>query len=196
MWFVPHDIPGLKSLIGEERFLAELENLFERTPADFSFNEFYNHANEPVHHIPYLFNFTSKPWLTQKWVRTILENAYGTTPYGIMGNEDVGQMSAWYILSALGFHPVCPGDGRYMLGSPLFDRVEIKLDPAYYPGETFAVIAENNSPENMYVQKVTLNGTELRRPYIYHHEITGGGVLVFEMGNPPNEALYTENPSK
>jgi len=193
MWFVPHDIPGLKELIGEERFLYELELLFERTPADFSFNEFYNHANEPVHHIPYLFNFTSKPWLTQKWVRIIMENAYGTTPYGIMGNEDVGQMSAWYILSALGFHPVCPGDQKYMIGSPMFSQAEIKLDPEYYKGGSFKITALNNSPENVYVRKVSLNGTELDRPYIFHHEITDGGEIVFEMGDSPNENLFGGN---
>ncbi len=193
MWFVPHDIPGLKSMLGEERFLNELENLFERTPSDFSFNEFYNHANEPVHHVPYLFNYTTRPWLTQKWVRKILENAYDTTPYGIMGNDDVGQMSAWYILSAMGFHPVCPGDQRYLLGSPLFSRVELKLDTAYYSGKTFVINAKNNSPENMYVQKVSLNGIELNRPYIFHHEITNGGELIFEMGDTPNKELFTRN---
>jgi len=193
MWFVPHDIPGLKSLIGEDRFLQELEDLFERTPEDFPFNEFYNHANEPVHHVPYLFNYTDSPWLTQKWVRRILENAYGTTPYGIRGNDDVGQMSAWYILSAMGFHPVCPGDQKYIMGSPLFPRVEIKLDPEYYPGKNFTIISMNNSPENVYVQKVRLNGKELRRPYIYHNEITRGGELIFEMGNTPNKNLYPEN---
>ena len=193
MWFVPHDIPGLKSLIGEERFLSELERLFDQTPKDFSYNEYYNHANEPVHHIPYLFNYTSKPWLTQKWVRIIMENAYGTTPYGIMGNEDVGQMSAWYILSALGFHPVCPGDQKYMLGSPLFPKVEIRLNPEYYNGDTFTIISTNNSSENVYVQEVYLNGKELKRPYIFHQEITRGGELVFEMGNSPNKDLYSEN---
>ncbi|MBT3383735.1 MAG: glycoside hydrolase family 92 protein [Prolixibacteraceae bacterium] len=190
MWFVPHDIPGLKSLIGEDRFLSELENMFDRTPADFPFNEFYNHANEPVHHVPYLFNYTTKPWLTQKWVRTILENAYDVGPYGIMGNDDVGQMSAWYILSAMGFHPVCQGDNKYMLGSPLFSKVEIKLDPNYYDGKTFKIIAINNSSENIYVQKVSLNGNELKRPYIFHDEITKDGELVFEMGSSPNKELF------
>lgn len=190
MWFVPHDIPGLKSFLGEDRFLNELEKLFERTPQDFSYNEWYNHANEPVHQIPYLFNYTKKPWLTQKWVREILEKAYDTTPYGIMGNEDVGQMSAWYILSAMGFHPVCPGDQKYMLGSPLFDEVEIKLDQNYYEGKTFKVTAINNSSDNVYVQKVCLNGKELNRPYIFHEEIVSGGELIFEMGSVPNKSLY------
>jgi predicted alpha-1,2-mannosidase len=192
MWFVPHDIPGLKSLIGEERFLDELEQLFDRTPADFSFNEFYNHANEPVHHVPYLFNYTKKPWLTQKWVRTILKNAYDVGPYGIMGNDDVGQMSAWYILSAMGFHPICQGDNKYWLGSPLFSKIELALNNEFYQGKTFTVNARNNSPENMYVQQVSLNGKTLNRPYIFHNEITNGGELVFEMGNLPNKELWKQ----
>ena len=190
MWFVPHDISGLKSLIGEERFLTELEYMFDHTPPDFGFNEFYNHANEPVHHVPYLFDFTEKPWLTQKWVREILDKAYDTGPYGIKGNEDVGQMSAWYILSAMGFHPVCPGDGKYMLGSPLFSKVVIKLDQNYYKGKTFTITARNNSDQNRYVQRVWLNGKEQKRPYISHEEIVNGGELVFEMGDMPNMELY------
>jgi predicted alpha-1,2-mannosidase len=190
MWFVPHDIEGLKALVGDERFLAELENLFDRTPEDFSFNDFYNHANEPVHHVAYLFDLTEKPWLTQKWVRRILEHAYGTGPYGIMGNDDVGQMSAWYVLSSLGFHPISQGDRRYWLGSPQFSKAVIQLDGDYYSGQTFTVMARNNSKQNVYVQKVTLNGEELHRPYILHEEITNGGELVFEMGSEPNRRLW------
>lgn len=189
-WFVPHDIDGLKQLMGEKRFLSELEGLFDNTPKDFSWNVYYNHANEPVHHVPYLFNFTDKPWLTQKWVRTILQNAYGTSPYGIMGNDDVGQMSAWYIMSAMGFHPVCPGSNRYELGSPLFDEVTIHLDPSYYSGETFRIVAKDNSDENIYVQAVYLNGKKLSRTYILHDEITGGGELLFQMGPAPNTTLF------
>ena len=192
MWFVPHDIPGLKSLIGEDRFLTELENMFERTPPDFPFNDFYNHANEPVHHVAYLFNQTAKPWLTQKWVRQILQQAYGTGPYGIMGNEDVGQMSAWYIFSSLGFHPVSQGDGRYWLGSPQFDRAVIRLDENYHDGETFTVTARSNSDVNVYVQSVKLNGKALGRPYILHDEIVAGGELEFEMGPEPNTTLWSE----
>ena len=109
-----------------------------------------------------------------------------------MGNDDVGQMSAWYILSAMGFHPVCPGDGRYMLGSPLFDRVELKLDSQYHQGKKFSIIANNNSDDHFYVQDVRLNGESLDRPYIWHEEITGGGELVFEMGPEPNTHLWSE----
>ncbi|WP_430815096.1 GH92 family glycosyl hydrolase [Carboxylicivirga sp. RSCT41] len=185
MWFVPHDVRGLEKLLGKERFLSELEELFEKTPQDFNFNKFYNHANEPVHHVPYLFNYTHKPWLTQKWVRIIMSQAYSTGPYGIKGNEDVGQMSAWYILSAMGFHPVCPGNNQYELGSPLFAKVVVKLDSRYYPGQTFTIIANNNSPENVYVQSVSLNGKPLKRTFITHEEIVNGGELIFEMGDQP-----------
>ena len=181
---LPHFAPRNSSQKEKEKICGQ-EN-------DFSFNEFYNHANEPVHHVPYLFNYTEKPWLTQRWVRTILENAYDEGPYGIMGNDDVGQMSAWYILSAMGFHPVCQGDNKYMLGSPLFAEIEIKLDIEYYKGMTFKIKAKNNSPENIYVQKVFLNGKELNRPYIFHDEITKGGELVFEMGNAPNTELWVK----
>jgi putative alpha-1,2-mannosidase len=164
--------------------------MFERTPADFSFNEFYNHANEPVHHVAYLFNFTRKPWLTQKWVRTILDRAYDAGPYGIMGNDDVGQMSAWYVLSSLGFHPICQGDQKYWLGSPQFSKAVISLDEVYYSGGTFTILSRNNSPENIYVQSVRLNGEALNRSYILHEEITNGGELIFEMGNQPNKELF------
>lgn len=185
LWFVPHDIEGLQHLMGKDRFLSELEEMFNNTPLDFEFNDFYNHANEPVHHVPYLFNYTDKPYLTQKWVRIIMDNAYGTGPYGIKGNEDVGQMSAWYILSAMGFHPVAPGDNKYQLGSPLFDEVIIKLDSNYYSGKTFKITSNNNSKENVYVQSVSLNGKKLNRSYITHDEIVNGGELVFEMANSP-----------
>ncbi len=195
-WFVPHDIPGFKELFGAQRFTDELEMLFDNTPGDFPFNDYYNHANEPVHHIPYLFSYSEKPWLTQYWVRTILENAYDTTPYGIRGNEDVGQMSSWYILSAMGFHPICPGDNRYYFGSPLFREVVITLDGRYYKGLEFRISTINNDSDHAFIQKVLLNGKVLNRPFILHQEIVAGGTLVFEMGTEPNRELfksYTEN---
>jgi putative alpha-1,2-mannosidase len=109
-WFVPHDIYGLIDLMGKDRFVATLEDMFQKTPVTFGWNPYYNHSNEPVHHIPYLFVYAGQPWLTQKWVRRILEQAYHAEVNGICGNDDVGQMSAWYVISARGFYPVCPGD--------------------------------------------------------------------------------------
>jgi predicted alpha-1,2-mannosidase len=147
-WFVPHDIYGLIDLMGEERFAATLEDMFEKTPATFGWNPYYNHSNEPVHHVRYLFVYTGRPWLTQKWVRRILEQAYHAGVNGICGNDDVGQMSAWYILSALGFYPVCPGDNVYVLGSPLFARAVIHLDSKWHKGTTFTIIAHFNSSAN------------------------------------------------
>ena len=118
------------------------------------------------------------------------ENAYDLGPYGIIGNDDVGQMSAWYILSSLGFHPICQGDNKYWLGSPQFSKAVIQLDKNYYSGKTFTVIVRNNSKQNIYVQKVTLNGRELDRAYILHEEITNGGEMIFEMGYSPNKNLF------
>jgi len=191
-WFVPHDVAGLIDLIGDaEEFCRELEDLFEKTPSSFGWNDYYNHANEPVHHVPYLFVYAGKPWLTQKWVRRILTNAYHNDVNGICGNDDVGQMSAWYILSAMGFYPVCPGDGIYILGSPLFSRVTLKLDEKWYRGAKFTITAENQAPGHPYVQSAKLNGKPLSRAWIRHSEIAAGGVLEFVMGPEPNKRWAT-----
>jgi predicted alpha-1,2-mannosidase len=149
-------------------------------------NDYYNHPNEPCHHIAYLFTYAGVPWLTQKWSRRICDMAYGTGVRGLCGNEDVGQMSAWYVLAATGFHPVCPGDNVYLIGSPLFDRVTISLDPNYYSGGEFTVITLNNSADNIYVQSAHLNGVPLERAWITHNEITAGGTLELLMGSDPN----------
>jgi predicted alpha-1,2-mannosidase len=172
--------------MGKDYFLRYLTDLFEKTPTNFAWNPYYNHANEPVHHVPYLFTYAGAPWLTQKWTRFILDHAYGPGFRGLCGDEDVGQMSAWYLLSAIGFHPVCPVDGVYLIGSPLFSKVSIRLDPAYYPGGSFTVITHNNSPRNPYVQSARLNGHPLERAWLRHQEIVTGGVVEFEMGPEPN----------
>ncbi|HTI98475.1 MAG TPA: GH92 family glycosyl hydrolase [Dongiaceae bacterium] len=187
-WFVPQDVAGLMDLMGHDYFLKHLTEFFEQTPLTFKWNDYYNHANEPVHHIAYLFTYAGKPWLTQKWTRTIMDHAYGSGVKGLCGNEDVGQMSAWYILSAIGFHPVSPVDGIYIIGSPLFNQVTLRLDPKYYPGRTFTVKTVNNSAENMYVQSATLNGQPLQRAWLRHSEVVAGGTLELVMGPQPNEA--------
>jgi predicted alpha-1,2-mannosidase len=187
-WFVPHDVAGLIELIGgAEEFSRQLEDFFEKTPSSFGWNDYYNHANEPVHHVPYLFVYAGKPWLTQKWVRRILSNAYHDDVNGICGNDDVGQMSAWYVLGAMGFYPVCPGDGIYILGSPMFSRVTIHLDEKWYKRAKFTVTAENQAPNHPYVQRARLNGKPLTRAWIRHSEIAAGGVLEFVMGPEPNK---------
>lgn len=192
-WFVPHDVYGLIDRLGHKAFTEKLTAFFDNSSADFLWNDYYNHPNEPVHHVPFLFAYAGKPWLTQQWTRRICDEAYGTDVLGLCGNEDVGQMSAWYILAAMGFHPVCPGDNIYILTSPLFSEVEITLDPAFYPGKKFTVRAENNSSENIYIQGARLNGKPLDRAWITHEEIVNGGTLEFTMGREPNTAWATEN---
>lgn len=191
-WSVPHDVYGLIDLMGEERFLFSLEDLFEKTPPSFGWNPYYNHSNEPVHHIAYLFVYAGKPWLTQKWVRRILDLAYKPAVNGICGNDDVGQMSAWYVLSALGFYPVCPGSNYYVIGSPLFQRAHIRLDPKWHKGSSFTVIAGDNSEKNPYIQSARLNGKPLLRSWITHEEIVSGGALEFQMGPAPNQSWASD----
>lgn len=185
-WFVPHDLDGMVALMGgQERVIADLTDFFEKTPSHLLWNDYYNHANEPVHFVPFLFNQLGSPWLTQKWTRFICEKAYSNKVEGIVGNEDVGQMSAWYILAAAGIHPSCPGSTRQEITSPVFDRIEFRLDPAYYPGKTFTIIAHQNSPENIYIQKMTLNGQEYPHCFIDFAHIAAGGVLELYMGDSP-----------
>ena len=186
-WFVPHDVQGFINLLGRERFLADLQEFFTKTPLSFKWNDYYNHANEPVHHVPYLFTYAGAPWLTQKWARTVMDHAYGAGVKGLCGNDDVGQMSAWYVLSALGLHPVSPADGIYLIGSPLFTRASVRLTPPYHRGTAFVVVAKNNSAENLYVQSASLNGKPLTRAWLRHAEIADGGILELAMGKEPNQ---------
>lgn len=187
-WFVPHDVPGMVELMGgREKVLADLKQFFDKTPSDFLWNVYYNHANEPVHFVPFLFNQLNEPWLTQKWTRYICRKAYFNKVEGLVGNEDVGQMSAWYVLAASGLHPDCPGNPRMQITSPVFDSIEFQLDPAYYPGKTFTVIAHDNNPENLYIQKALLNGQEYNKSYLDFADIVAGGKLELYMGSEPNE---------
>ncbi len=186
-WFVPHDVEGMVELMGgREKVLTDLTEFFDKVPENMMWNDYYNHANEPVHHVPYLFNRIGAPWLTQKWTREICSRAYKNKVEGLVGNEDVGQMSAWYVLSAIGLQQVCPGDLRYEITSPVFDEITIQLDPNYTSGKSFTVIAKDNSPENIYIQQATLNGEPLERCYLNYSEITTGGTLELEMGPEPN----------
>jgi predicted alpha-1,2-mannosidase len=187
-WFAPQDVAGLIDLMGRDYFVRYLTEFFEKTPLSFKWNDYCNHSNEPVHHTPYLFAYAGKPWLAQKWSRIIMDHAYGAGVKGLCGNEDVGQMSAWYILSALGFHPVSPVDGIYIIGSPLFDEATIRLDPRYQSGASFTVRTRNNSAQNVYVQSATLNGKPLDRAWLRHGEVVAGGTLELVMGPQPNEA--------
>jgi predicted alpha-1,2-mannosidase len=189
-WFVPHDISGLADLIGgKERMLADLESFFERTPADFSWNDFYNHANEPVHHVPFLFNKLGKPSLTQKWTRRICEQAYhNAVEKGLVGNEDVGQMSAWYVLAASGIHPIAAADGTYEITSPVFDRIRIHVRKHDGKDVYFTIVAHNNSTKNRYIRSMQLNGKAYHQYALRHEDIFKGGELLLEMDDKPNDS--------
>lgn len=177
-WFVPQDIPGMVKLMGgRAKVIADLNDLFEKTPDNMVWNNYYNHSNKPVHHIAFLFNRLSAPWFTQKWSRQICTRAYHNTVFGLVGNEDVGQMSAWYVLAASGIHPVCPGDTRYEITSPVFSMISYRLDPDYAKGKTFRIIARNNTDQNVYIQSAKLNGKPYAHCYIDYKDITNGGTL-------------------
>jgi predicted alpha-1,2-mannosidase len=197
-FFVPHDVKGLIDLLGgEDAFVDKLEALFA-TSSEITGDNIssdisgligqYAHGNEPSHHIAYMYNYAGRPWKTQERVRQILLSQYDATPAGLCGNEDCGQMSAWYVFSALGFYPVNPAEGIYVIGSPLFERVRLQLAG----GKTFTVEAKNASRHNKYIRSASLNGRSLERSYIRHGEIVNGGTLSFVMGPAPNYSLWTE----
>jgi predicted alpha-1,2-mannosidase len=186
-WFVPHDVDGMAALMGgREKTVQDLEAFFDSTPGNFLWNSYYNHANEPVHHVPFLFNRLGYPHLTQKWTRTICKQAYANAVEGLVGNEDVGQMSAWYVLAAMGIHPVCPGSTRYEIASPLFDKITISPDARRGKGKAFTIVVRNSSPENVYVQRATLNGTEHPYCHLDFFDMVNGGTLELVMGQTPN----------
>jgi len=171
---------------GVDSFESALDDLFTREikmkgeqHVDISgFVGVYGHGDEPGHHIPYLYNYTRSPWKTQRVVSRIRKDFYHASPDGYVNNEDCGQMSAWYVFSALGFYPVCPGKATYDIGAPLFENATIHLEN----GKQFKVVAHQSSPENIYVQSVRLNGKLLDRWQIKHEEIISGGILEFDMG--------------
>ncbi|WP_313263567.1 GH92 family glycosyl hydrolase [Sphingobacterium sp.] len=187
-WFVPHDIPGMIQLMGgKEKTLADLTDFFEKTPENMRWNDYYNHANEPVHLIPFLFNHLDAPYLTQKWTRYICDKAYRNAVEGIVGNEDVGQMSAWYVLAASGIHPSCPGSTRFEITSPLFQELTFKLDPNYFSGKRFRIVAHDNTADNIYIQRAVLNGKPYAKNYIDFKDMVAGATLELYMGPNPNK---------
>ena len=189
-WFVPHDVEGLVKLMGgKERFVNRLDSLFTLklelgpgAPPDVSgLIGLYAHGNEPSHHISYLYAAVGYPSKTHEMVRKIMRTLYNDSNSGLCGNEDCGQMSAWYVFSSLGFYPLNPSDGKYYLGSPLVKEAALNLEN----GKTFTIKAQNQSEENRYVKSVTLNGIPVALPYITHEELLNGGVLEFSMTNRP-----------
>jgi predicted alpha-1,2-mannosidase len=189
-WFVPQNVPGLIDLIGVEEFNRRLNDGFEAARPNFV-SEYVNHSNQPNMQAAYLFNYSGKPWLTQKWVREILDNYYGLGPFdGYPGDEDQGQMGAWYVMSAMGLFEMDGGASvhpLYELGSPLFEKVTIELDKNYYPGGTFVIEAHHASAENQYIQSAMLNDRPLNNFWFSHDELVKGGSLVLEMAAEPNK---------
>lgn len=184
-WFVPQDVDGMVALMGgREKVVKDLTDFFDKAPENMMWNDYYNHANEPVHHVPFLFNQLKAPWLTQKWTRTICKRAYKNSSEGLVGNEDVGQMSAWYVLASIGLHPVTPGSTRFEITSPVFETVTLNEDTDH----PFHIIAKNNNDKNIYIQSATLNGKEYKKCFIDYSEIMKGGTLEFKMGAEPNKA--------
>ncbi len=194
-WFVPHDVQGLINLEGgREKFVEKLDSLFttgsdiHSTVSDVTgLIGQYAHGNEPSHHTIYLYNYACVPWKTQNMVRKAMDDLYSDGPAGLCGNEDMGQMSAWYVLSAMGFYPVAPGQNVYSIGSPEFSRVVIHLNKEFNKANEFVVEARNNSKENKYIQSATLNGQTLDKPWFDHAVIKNGGKLIFLMGPEPNK---------
>ena len=198
--YVPHAPDSMIELMGgKERFTQRLDSLFSMELPDKYFENTedisregiignYVHGNEPSHHVAYLYNWTDAPWKSQDKIRMILKDQYKTGPDGLGGNDDFGQMSAWYIFSSFGFYPVAPGSTQYALGSPALDKATINLEN----GKTFTIIAADQSDVNVFVEKVELNGRALTRPFIDHSDILKGGELRFFMTNKPNPNLYTQ----
>ncbi|AUD03237.1 GH92 family glycosyl hydrolase [Spirosoma pollinicola] len=190
-WLVPQDVEGLIALFkGEEEFTRKLDSLFvmKGDMGSEASNDItgligqYAHGNEPSHHITYLYGYVGQPWKTADKVRYILDSLYTTRPDGLIGNEDVGQMSAWYVLSSLGFYPVNPANGAYVFGSPVFDEVILNLES----GKTFQLRIVNNSAANRYIKRVLLNGKPYTKSYLLHQTIMNGGTLTIDMDSKPS----------
>ena len=197
-WSVFHDVQGLIDLYGSnEKFIAKLDSVFtmpstivpgtyggiihEMAEMELAGMGQYAHGNQPIQHMPYLYCYAGEPWKTQYWVRQIMDRLYNSGEKGFPGDEDQGGMSSWYVLSAMGIYSVCPGTDEYVIGSPIFRKVTITLEN----GNKFTIFAENNSPENVYIQSADLNGMELDKNYITYGDINAGGELHLVMGDTP-----------
>ncbi len=204
-WYVPHDPAGLIDLIGKPLFNERLESMFinaqksmfgggsEEIHSFSGVEKLYNHGNQPCLHNAWLFNYSGKPWLTQKWVRTICNEFYGTEPlhgYGVGQDEDQGQLGAWYVMASMGLFDVqghASAKPTFQFGSSLFERVTIKLDEKYYSGKELIIETSNQGPENHYIQSVTWNGDTLDKNWMYRNELMEGGKLSFTLGAQPNQ---------
>ena len=201
IWSVFHDVQGLIDLFGsDEAFTIKMDSVFsqsstiipgwygykihEMTEMEIANMGQYAHGNQPIQHMPYLYNYAGQPWKTQYWVRQIMNRLYNSTPDGFPGDEDQGGMSSWYVLSAMGLYAVTPGTDQYVIGSPLFPKATITMED----GTKFQIIADNNEVNNCYITSSTLNGKELDKNYITYSELIKGGTLHFQMSDTPNKA--------
>ncbi|OWQ78311.1 GH92 family glycosyl hydrolase [Stenotrophomonas maltophilia] len=192
-WYVPQDVAGLAAAHGgSDKLLARLDEVFNAKvdPSIFEHMEditgligWYAHGNEPSHHVAYLYSYAGQPWRTQARLKQIMDTQYADRPDGLAGNDDVGQMSAWYVFTALGFYPVAPGSGEYILGRPFLPKTAMRLPN----GKTFTIVAEGLDDAHTYVGSVTLNGKPLQRTFLRHDEILAGGELRFSMQAEPNK---------
>ena len=192
-WFVPHDVEGLVNLMGgEDAFVQKLDSLFsadsslegETTSSDISgLIGQYAHGNEPSHHVIHLYNYVNHPWRTQELVDSVYRSQYANSIEGLSGNEDCGQMSAWYILNSMGFYQVCPGKPVYSIGRPAFDKAVINLPE----GKTFSIVVKNNGKKNKYIESVLLNGKALNIPFFNHQDIANGGTMEIKMTDHPTK---------
>ena len=192
-WFVPHDVDGLVNLMGgEDAFVQKLDSLFtvdsslegEMISSDISgLIGQYAHGNEPSHHVIHLYNYVNRPWRTQELVDSVYQSQYANSTDGLSGNEDCGQMSAWYILNSMGFYQVCPGKPIYSIGRPAFDKAVINLPEE----KTFSIVVKNNEKKNKYIESVTLNGQPLNTPFFHHQDIANGGTMEIKMTAQPTK---------
>ena len=199
-WCVFHDVQGLINLMGgKERFISKMDSVFVAAPSfDYSYygaqiHEItemlvmnmgqYAHGNQPIQHMPYMYNYAGEPWKTQYHVREIMNKLYTPAPDGLCGDEDNGQTSAWYVFSAMGMYPVAPGTNQYVLGAPLFKKITLNLEN----GKSFVIQAPNNSLENKYVAKAKLNNFEYTKNFLNHEDIMKGGVFELDMSAEPNK---------
>ena len=203
-WSVMQDIPGLIHLLGgDQAFAAKLDAMFDAGSKvktgtyHFMIHEMnemvaqnlgqYAHGNEPVHHVIYLYDYAGQPWKTQARIRQVMNLLYQSTPDGLSGDEDTGEMSAWYVLSALGIYPVCPGTVDYLIGSPLFDSATLHL----VHDQTFTITAKDNGPQKYYIDGASLNGQRFEKIYLTHNQILRGGELMLQMTSFPNHRWAT-----
>jgi predicted alpha-1,2-mannosidase len=199
-WSVFHDIEGLKNLMGgNEMFIKMLDSVFVMPPIyeESYYKEViheiremqminmgqYAHGNQPIQHMTYLYNYAGQPWKTQYWVREVMDRLYSPAPDGYCGDEDNGQTSAWYVFSAMGFYPVCPGTDQYVIGSPLFKKVTLTLEN----GKKVIINASNNSPDARYIQSASLNGKPFTHNWINYTDLMKGAIIDFKMSHTPNK---------